>query len=394
MTSGVTSVSLRSSGSTATPSRRSSNSWRASSISAAWSSSRATSTTRSRSPSCRASRRRWRTEMPLWVSVDQEGGRVARLKRPFTEWPPMATLGRSGDEALAERFARALGGRARGGRDLARLHAGARHPHQSEEPGDRRSRAGRTGRGRRPARRGDHPDAAGAKGSPPAASTFPGTATPASTRISSCRSSNIRRTASRPWSWCRSKRRSPPTSPAIMTAHILIPALDEERPATLSPAIVDGCCRRSSGFDGVVLTDDMEMKAISGRYGLGEATRAGDRRRLRRRADVRARSRTTQMAAIEAVIYAVEEGRISQKRIEDALGAPAPGEGALPRAAAFASGHRRGAARDARARRAPGDRRRDGALRLTLWVLRASDGTRRTTDAPSTLHQAHSARST
>src|SRR5580765_8353205 len=46
--------------------------------------------------------------LPLWVSIDQEGGRVARLKAPFTEWPPMATLGRSGDVALAERFARAL----------------------------------------------------------------------------------------------------------------------------------------------------------------------------------------------------------------------------------------------------------------------------------------------
>ena len=37
-------------------------------------------------------------ELPLWVSVDQEGGRVARLKAPFTIWPPMLTLGRSGDE--------------------------------------------------------------------------------------------------------------------------------------------------------------------------------------------------------------------------------------------------------------------------------------------------------
>src|SRR5712671_2395075 len=46
--------------------------------------------------------------LPLWVSVDQEGGRVARLKAPFTEWPPMATLGRSGDVHLAERFARGL----------------------------------------------------------------------------------------------------------------------------------------------------------------------------------------------------------------------------------------------------------------------------------------------
>ncbi|PYR56863.1 MAG: hypothetical protein DMF85_15285 [Acidobacteria bacterium] len=47
-------------------------------------------------------------ELPLWVSVDQEGGPVARLRKPFTEWPPMITLGRSGDERLAERFARAL----------------------------------------------------------------------------------------------------------------------------------------------------------------------------------------------------------------------------------------------------------------------------------------------
>ena len=61
-------------------------------------------------------------ELPLWVSTDQEGGRVARLKSPFTVWPPMRTLGRSGDDRLAERFARALAAelRAVGSRSISR----------------------------------------------------------------------------------------------------------------------------------------------------------------------------------------------------------------------------------------------------------------------------------
>src|SRR5262249_60591117 len=47
-------------------------------------------------------------DLPPWVSVDQEGGRVARLKAPFTEWPPMATMGRSGDSRQAGRVARTV----------------------------------------------------------------------------------------------------------------------------------------------------------------------------------------------------------------------------------------------------------------------------------------------
>src|SRR4029079_5611781 len=46
--------------------------------------------------------------LPPWISVDQEGGRVARFKKGFTLWPPMSTLARSGDVTLAQRFGAAL----------------------------------------------------------------------------------------------------------------------------------------------------------------------------------------------------------------------------------------------------------------------------------------------
>ena len=66
---------------------------------------------------------------------------------------------------------------------------------------------------------------------------------------------------------------------AIMTAHILIPALDEERPATLSPRVVDGLLKQTLGFRGVVFTDDMHMKAITASVWLERGDRHGDRRR-------------------------------------------------------------------------------------------------------------------
>src|SRR5262245_7904101 len=47
-------------------------------------------------------------DRPLLVAVDQEGGRVARLREPWTTWPPLRALGRSGDEETARRMGRAL----------------------------------------------------------------------------------------------------------------------------------------------------------------------------------------------------------------------------------------------------------------------------------------------
>ncbi|MFR9798788.1 glycoside hydrolase family 3 protein [Streptomyces sp. MS06] len=55
---------------------------------------------------------------------------------------------------------------------------------------------------------------------------------------------------------------------AVMSAHILVPALDQHRPGTLSHRVLTELLRGEMGYDGVIVTDGMEMRAISDTYGL------------------------------------------------------------------------------------------------------------------------------
>ena len=56
--------------------------------------------------------------------------------------------------------------------------------------------------------------------------------------------------------------------PALMTAHIMLPALDPDWPATLSPTIIGGILRDELGFDGLILSDDLEMKAVADQWSI------------------------------------------------------------------------------------------------------------------------------
>lgn len=58
---------------------------------------------------------------------------------------------------------------------------------------------------------------------------------------------------------------------ALMTAHVVFPALDGRLPATLSAAVVGGLLREQLGYRGVVFSDDLEMQAISGHFAIEEA---------------------------------------------------------------------------------------------------------------------------
>jgi beta-N-acetylhexosaminidase len=62
---------------------------------------------------------------------------------------------------------------------------------------------------------------------------------------------------------------------SVMTAHILFEALDGERPATLSPDVINGLLRDKLGYDGVVISDDLEMAAVADAYEIEELVRLG-----------------------------------------------------------------------------------------------------------------------
>ena len=256
-------------------------------------------------------------EIPLWVSVDQEGGRVARLKAPFTVWPPMVTLGRSGDEGLAARFARAL---------AAELKAVGISLDYTPVL-DIRTNPGNTVIGDRAlAERADDVARLGrviietlqAEGVAACGKHFPGhgdTSTDSHFELPLIEHppDRLRAIEFTPFRAAVESRVA-----AIMTAHILVPALDDERPATLSRAIVDGLLRKELNFDGLVLSDDLEMKAISGRFGAAEATVAA----IAAGCDavlLCGTAQEPQAAALEAVIHAVEDGSLPLARVEDAL---------------------------------------------------------------------------
>ena len=108
-----------------------------------------------------------------------------------------------------------------------------------------------------------------------------------------------------------------PSAPAVMVAHILLSRVDPDYPASLSHRVVTGLLREEMGFDGVVCTDDLTMGAVSNTYGMGEAAvlavEAGcDLLLVCHGAD-------NLTAARDALLEAVDSGRISPERLDESV---------------------------------------------------------------------------
>src|SRR5215813_11109864 len=209
-------------------------------------------------------------DLPLWMSIDQEGGRVARLKAPFTEWPPMATLGRSGDPRLAERFARALAAELKAVgvtldyAPVLDVMTNAKNPVIGDRAlattADEVARLGatiiRTLQAEGVAACGKH---------------FPGHGD------TSVDSHDELPLVEHPPDRLRAVEFVPFRAAieadvaTIMTAHVFVPALDDTRPATLSKRTITDILRRELKYEGVILSDDLEMKALANEHAVPNA---------------------------------------------------------------------------------------------------------------------------
>ncbi|MFJ7153407.1 glycoside hydrolase family 3 protein [Streptomyces sp. NPDC101118] len=106
---------------------------------------------------------------------------------------------------------------------------------------------------------------------------------------------------------------------AVMSAHILLPALDPTRPATLSPQILTGLLREELGYQGLIVTDGMEMNAIAGTYGIER----GSVLAIAAGADAICvggglADEETVLRLRDALVAAVREGSLPEERLADA----------------------------------------------------------------------------
>jgi beta-N-acetylhexosaminidase len=256
-------------------------------------------------------------DMPAWVGVDQEGGRVARLKAPFTEWPPMATLGRSDDARLAGRFARALAlelkavGITLDYAPVLDVHTNPKNPVIGDRALAEKAEA--------VARLGSAIiSAMQAEGVAACGKHFPGhgdTSTDSHLELPLIEHppDRLRAIELEPFRAAIEAQVA-----TLMTAHVFVPALDDERPATLSRKVVSDLLKGELGFPGVVLSDDLEMKAIAGQHTMPSAAvlavDAGCDGLLICSGDY-----DVQAQALEALVHAVEDQSLALTRVEDAL---------------------------------------------------------------------------
>ncbi|MDP1767529.1 MAG: beta-N-acetylhexosaminidase [Nitrospirota bacterium] len=249
---------------------------------------------------------------PLLISIDQEGGRVSRLPKGFTIFPPCELLGRANSTELAYAAAATIAKELRAvgvNMNMAPVLDVNSNP-DNPVIGDRAF--------------GATPDVVCELGLATAAGLQDNNVVACGKHFPGHGDTNVDSHKELPVVAASRERLEtvefPPFRRAVtqgiasmMTAHVLYRTLDPELPATLSPTIINGLLRQELRYDGVVLTDDLEMHAIIDHYGIEDAAV----RAMSAGCDVLliCKDRDREIAAFEAVEQAVASGTISMERL-------------------------------------------------------------------------------
>ncbi|HWN71634.1 MAG TPA: beta-N-acetylhexosaminidase [Haliangium sp.] len=211
---------------------------------------------------------------PLWIAIDQEGGSVQRVRAPATVWPPMLSFdglpSDIDDAALAERVGEALG------RELAALGIDVDfapvldvHTNPANPVIGRRAFATEAEVvARRALALARGLEAAGVVS---CGKHYPGHGdTDTDSHLALPRLSHalerLEAIELLPF-----QRAVAAGIPMIMTAHVVFAALDDTVPATLSRAVITGLLRERMGYEGIIVSDDLDMRAIAAHFGVGDA---------------------------------------------------------------------------------------------------------------------------
>jgi beta-N-acetylhexosaminidase len=201
------------------------------------------------------------TGLPLFISVDQEGGRVARLTEPFTKYPPLCCLGHAQSESLAYRFGQSLAaelvdvGINMDYAPVLDVHTNPDNPIIGDraiasDPKTVARLANSFIKGFKD------------KGMIPVGKHFPGHG---DTHLDSHLDlPTVKRDAAtlEAVELVPFRETIAQGLEVIMTAHVIYTAWDEKNTATFSKTILQDILRQKLGFQGVIMSDDLEMKAV------------------------------------------------------------------------------------------------------------------------------------
>ena len=252
-------------------------------------------------------------KVPLFIAVDEEGGEVARMKEAFPPPPAQKKLGQEGDPAAAELWAVKT---AKGLKEMGFNVNFA--PVADVGSNDTRSYS------KDPAVVTNFVRAA-AKGYEQekimySLKHFPGIGKgKVDSHIDADRIQADSKTLARedfvPFQMMIQEK--DPEGYFILVSHLTYPVLDAEQPASLSKKIVTGVLRDEMGYKGLIITDDMEMGAVAKQYDFRElgvrAVKAG--------VDIVmvCHEYEHETAAYNGLLKAVQDGEISQERIDDSV---------------------------------------------------------------------------